>query len=33
MPEAAVVGIAYVATYGLLIWYTLRLLGRLRRRL
>ena len=32
MPEAAVVGIAYALTYGLLIWYLGRLVFRLRRR-
>lgn len=31
MPEAGVVGIAYVITYGLLSWYLGRLVLRLRR--
>ncbi|CAN5302232.1 hypothetical protein BH18ACT5_BH18ACT5_00170 [soil metagenome] len=31
MSETAVVGIAYGVTYGLLLWYSIRLLLRLRR--
>lgn len=31
MPEAAVVGLAYVVTYGLILWYAGRLFWRLRR--
>jgi hypothetical protein len=31
MPEAAVVAFAYVTTYGLLVWYVVRIARRLRR--